>query len=982
MRTRLAAVITIVLAMPVVVAASGPAPAPCDAVLCAGAATVDTTWHTGAGQGQLGGAGNSFTAGKFDPFHHSTKMTPTDGIQSRTYAKAIVVQGPDGTRAAYVKTELYLQQDLLTRRVAELVSGADPTSEHVVPGLDGSRIMLGGTHNHSVPHYTSTAWGVWIFADAFDFRAFEHTAQGIARAVREAADNLAPARVGAAVVAYDEIQQNILGPTTADDGSPAGFPRDHVDPELAVIRFDAVPSGEPIAALVNFGMHPESIGGQANLISSDFTGVVERVVERALGKEPGNSEGPVVAWSQGGLGDVEPDQSRAHRPNERREFWRRDFAQAERMSLELSEAVLRTWSYVASPPEDGAEGFIAAKHVPFSTVAPVDMLAYRFPGPVAHPLPTVSNCRTDRPAVPIVGFPDCQRLAGVPGGYGATVQRLREAGLPVPDNLGSAPSYTAVQEGLTIHLQALRIGEILLAACPCEPVTDMALNFKSRADRSPQLYLGWEADCDDEGGTVRCAFPSGNAYDPPAWRDVDRAAYERMRAQVRNDAAGWETDVASLGGAAEPVEPDQVHGNFTHEQLDPDTEGFTLPLMVGTANDYVGYVVTYREYQRGDHYRKALTPFGPRTADYINTRLVAMARELRGGPPPQDAREQVLEAVDDLLQAGKVRIFGTGSQLGTLAYEAALPDDGGVPGRVLAQPEVVVERFGAATFTWEGGSNYTDNPRVMVQRLVETPGPGTRRPDEVPGRAVGRPPQPPGKGVGGRSQTPTVVWQTVATQEGGEVVVSLAYAAWTSEAPLLWLVGNHTYPWTATFETFDGVAPGVYRFVVDGQHRRGGRAHPYEIVSDPFTVDVWRGLSVRDLHVAGDTARFRVSGIEAEVADEQLLPGPVDLPVGHVRYPFTYSSEVPFLDTQMMERGGWRYCFRCTFRPWAADGKVLHAAVTVRRTDGATTVHDATLVDGWWQAAGLGLNAGDRVTVEPGQVLDEHGNTNGVRATG
>ena len=47
------------------------------------------------------------------------------------------------------------------------------------------------------------------------------------------------------------------------------------------------------------------------------------------------------------------------------------------------------------------------------------------------------------------------------------------------------------------------------------------------------------------------------------------------------------------------------------------------------ANDYNGYIATYREYQRGDHYRKALTGWGPHSSDYMATRLV------NAGPPAQ-----------------------------------------------------------------------------------------------------------------------------------------------------------------------------------------------------------------------------------------------------------------------------------------------------------------------------------------------------------
>ena len=52
------------------------------------------------------------------------------------------------------------------------------------------------------------------------------------------------------------------------------------------------------------------------------------------------------------------------------------------------------------------------------------------------------------------------------------------------------------------------------------------------------------------------------------------------------------------------------------------------------ANDYNGYIATYREYQRGDHYRKALTAWGPHSSDYLASRLVAMGGHLNGGPGP------------------------------------------------------------------------------------------------------------------------------------------------------------------------------------------------------------------------------------------------------------------------------------------------------------------------------------------------------------
>jgi hypothetical protein len=952
----LTSLLGLAVAATLVVAVPGSAAEPCDGSFCAGAASVDMTWHVGSGQGQLGSAPGGPAQDRFDPFHHSLKQAPSHGHQSRTFAKAVVVQGADGQKAAYVKTELYLQQDLMTRRVAELVAGNDPTlPDYAVEGLDGTRIMLGGTHNHSAPHHTSTAWGVWVFADAFDFRQFEAMARSIAQSIKEADEARQPARMSASVLTFRGVQQNILGPSVADDGSPSGFPRDHFDDELAVVRLESADGAEPIAAIVNLGFHPESISG-TDFLSSDWVGIVERDVERHLGKAVGDDDGPVVAFAQGGLGDLEPDQSRANPASEAREYWRRDFSQMERMSRFISDAIAAAWEDAGAPAGAAAHPErVPGKHVAPTTDVPVQMLAYRFPGPVTHPVPTISNCRTEHPGIPIVGFPDCQRLPDPPG-WGTTYDLLTGAGIPVPDQYG-APGFPSVQEQLTIHLQVLQIGEVALAACPCEPISDMSMNFKSRADAvDDNLFNGYEWECRDaEAGGIECDFRHAS-FHPPDWRPVSEQAYERMRAHVRNDAAGWEEDWASIQGASEPRDPAEILGNFTHDELGAE-DGFTIPLMVGTANDYVGYVVTYREYQRGDHYRKALTAFGPRTADYINTRLVDMLRELRGGESPADARTAVMGGFDDLVQDGKVRIIGPGSVAATQTYEELIPDDGGTPGEVVAQP-VDIERFAGTTFTWQGGSNWTDNPRVTVERFV----PGLEgRPDD-PGRP---------------ETTPVGRWEPFADQVGGEVVVTLDYDRWGPEAATAWLTGGKTYVWNATFEATEATPPGRYRFVVDGQHRSGRAAQPYTVTSGEFGVEVWQGLTATDLRVDGDTVTFGVAGQERHVPAEQL-PGPVEIGADEVRYPATYDADLPYLREELFERGPHRYCFRCTFRAWAQHGRVVAAAVEVERADGATTLHDATFDGVRFVADGLALSDGDVVRVPAGAIRDVYGNTNGA----
>src|SRR4030095_13995714 len=85
-----------------------------------------------------------------------------------------------------------------------------------------------------------------------------------------------------------------------------------------------------------------------------------------------------------------------------------------------------------------------------------------------------------------------------------------------------------------------------------------------------------------------------------------------------------------LWAESEPTDPTQIRGNYTHDELSPE-HGYRLTVPISMANDYNGYIATYREYQRGDHYRKALTAWGPHSSDYLATRLVQLAGHLKSG---------------------------------------------------------------------------------------------------------------------------------------------------------------------------------------------------------------------------------------------------------------------------------------------------------------------------------------------------------------
>jgi hypothetical protein len=761
--------------------------------LKAGVAVVDATWHVGASAGQYATTRDADGADQLqelDPGVHSVKNKPSYGVQSRLEARALVVEEAGGQRIAVVKNDLYIPQDLLWRRTAQILA-----SKNI--GIGESNLTMTVTHDHSSPYYSSTAWGAWTFQDVFDVRFYEYYAQRMAEAVEKAAANLRPVKVGAATTQLDKPQRNAIGPAIADDGTPAGFPRSYTDHDLTVVRFDDLATGRPYALWLSYSLHGESLEGN-DLISGDWVAPTQRMLDRATGA--------TTIFTQNAVGTTELEQSSYHSVHERLEFNHKQYGQSEYEARLIADAALGAWREV------GSGGGV----VPFMTSATVKEADRWFPGPLSHPYPSVSNCHTDaalegEPGVPIAGLPDCERVSlreladpafSLTGqDPGLDTDTLEAAGIPVPENY-SAPSYGALEEDMGVHLQAFRIGPILFTICSCEQWADQSKNIKTRTDTTPgNEYLGydWGARCTSNGdGTWKCPNPNddGATSLPP----VSDLKYRRMRAQVNNPANGW-NDPENLSTAeSEPADPAQIKGNYTHDDTPENADhGYKLTVPVSMANDYNGYIATYREYQRGDHYRKALTGWGPHSSDYMATRLVGLGRALNGGPdvPPEPLDAKAL--ADTANNDARAAALGSVGGAGAAAYESALPSDGGAA-EVVSQPPDV-ERFGAARFTWNGGDNYVDQPVVAVQRRV-----------------------------GGE-------WKPYADQSG-EVPVTLKFPA-KEDAPAF-LSGDQRWEWTATFEAFvarfdleklgggaERATPaGAYRFVVEGPRPEGGETKP------------------------------------------------------------------------------------------------------------------------------------------------------------
>jgi hypothetical protein len=295
---------------------------------------------------------------------------------------------------------------------------------------------------------------------------------------------------------------------------------------------------------------------------------------------------------------------------------------------------------------------------------------------------------------------------------------------------------------------------------------------------------------------------------------------------------------------------------------------------------------------------------------------VKMGGAMKGGaelpPEPQD----LLAQVDEARAVAASTALGAASGAAWDAYFTVLPNDIG-PAAVMTQPHDI-QRFDGATFSWRGGSNAIDNPKVVVEREI------------VPG-----------------------TWMPFADMTG-EVQTMIKYPQGVAGVANSY-VGMQEWPWTANFEAYSGfpkrmgsTPAGNYRFVVDGRIRQNFATESYHLVSDPFRVDPW-------------------SGIPQPVVNKLPYGGLHFVTATSVAYPASYASPFPFIDATT---GDARNCDQCSFRPWAKTAGIASASIKVKRAGGRTDdVMPVRHGNNWFAPAHM--KAGDVATVT---LTDGYGN--------
>lgn len=214
---------------------------------------------------------------------------PALAVRDHTWARTVALQqgGTTVTLTVLDAVGLFYDDVQRIREQALALLAAE------APEISVDFIMVSSTHSHEVPD-TLGQWGGETNGlpskTGIVPRYIESLRAQAARSIVDALLDLRPAqlRVGAAATGVEGFIRDSRAPYIYDD-------------TLGVAQL-VDPMGATIATLVNWGNHPEAMGSDNNMITSDFPGALRTAIEDGLPGKPG--AGGVAIFIQGMVGGL------------------------------------------------------------------------------------------------------------------------------------------------------------------------------------------------------------------------------------------------------------------------------------------------------------------------------------------------------------------------------------------------------------------------------------------------------------------------------------------------------------------------------------------------------------------------------------------------------------------------------------------------------------------------------------------------------
>lgn len=199
------------------------------------------------------------------------KVRKAEGFLDDLEVNALALEC-DGRKAALVCIDVAgIEQDLIAHFHKAIMA---------LTGMEKDGIYISATHTHTGP---STRL---ITDDPLEQEYVQFLIRRTADVVKLALDDLKPAKMGWAIGAAPHVAfvrrfrmaDGSVRTNPGVDNPEIVAPIGDVDERVNVLRFDR--EGADTLVLVNFGNHPDVVGG--NLISADWPGLLRKTVERSL----------------------------------------------------------------------------------------------------------------------------------------------------------------------------------------------------------------------------------------------------------------------------------------------------------------------------------------------------------------------------------------------------------------------------------------------------------------------------------------------------------------------------------------------------------------------------------------------------------------------------------------------------------------------------------------------------------------------------
>lgn len=204
---------------------------------------------------------------------------PSVGVHDPTEARALIIDN-GAEKIAFLTVDHLGFDHAMVERIRERVGKAT--------GLAPDHLFVMSSHTHS-------GGGAYlellpILAGRYDAGIREAYCERAARAVIAASQTMKAARVAFGAGRCEGISRF----------RSSWPPNGPVDPEVGVIRVDAIDTGKPLAVLINFAAHPTVVGDKNFEFSADYVYYARRALERMIGGEV------MALFANGAQGTIAP----------------------------------------------------------------------------------------------------------------------------------------------------------------------------------------------------------------------------------------------------------------------------------------------------------------------------------------------------------------------------------------------------------------------------------------------------------------------------------------------------------------------------------------------------------------------------------------------------------------------------------------------------------------------------------------------------